>query len=252
MIDQDAHMQGPGRDGHVALAAWLFLILLILAGGRVEAGTFRIAPTLGDVPPGKSTATFRIVNTGNDVLTVQITAVRWSQQGNADAFDDAEELLVVPPLASIAPGKTQIVRIARQGQPPTAREEAYRVFFHEVPAAPPQGFVGVQTSLRLSVPLFFAPKTSEGRLAWTAGKSASGQLRLGVENRGTRFARLTRVRLQDKKGREVAELGGPQYALAGATRYWNLPGTTHLAPGTELTAIVEMGSTQQEFPLQIE
>jgi P pilus assembly chaperone PapD len=121
-----------------------------------------------------------------------------------------------------------------------------------VPAAPPEGFVGVQTSLRLSVPLFFAPKNGEGRLTWTAGRNASGDLQLRVENRGTRFARLTRIRIRDASGREVAALGGPQYALTGAKRHWDFPGTAHLPSGMELKAIVEMGSARQEFPLQIE
>lgn len=239
------------RGFTAALPILFLLISLILAGGRAEAGTFQIVPTLGDVPPGKSTATFRITNPGNETLTVQVSAQRWTQENNADVLQDTDELLVVPPLVNIAPGKTQVVRLARHGGN-NEREASYRIFFQEVPSAPPQGFVGVQTSLRLSVPLFFAPAEAEGKMTWTASRLSNGNIRLQADNVGSRFARITHIALRDKDKREVADLRGPLYVLAGATRYWDMPVSTQASPGKELTAIVEMGSTRQEFPLQIE
>lgn len=242
---------GSGLRGRLAALPFVLLAAVFaLSGQPAAAGTFHISPTLGDVPPGKATATFRIVNTGQEPLTVQITPQQWTQRHNDSVLEDTDDLLVVPPLVTVAPGQTQVVRIAHSSRD-NSIEQAYRIFFHEVPPAPPEGFVGLQTVLRLSIPLFFAPETGRGELAWSA-RSDGGQLQLDANNRGSRFARLTSLRLLDRKGREVASMSGPEYVLAGAARRWTFPAVGQVRKGEKLTAIVEIGSTKHEFELKIE
>lgn len=234
---------------HATLQALLFLAVFFLPVGPAAAGTFQIAPTLGDVPSDRSTATFRIMNPGDTPMTVQVRAYRWTQAGNEDVHVPADDLIIVPPLINVAPGATQIIRIAHKRRD-TGSEAAYRVHFEEVPSAPPAGFIGLQTALKLDVPLFFAPGNAEGRLEWTVKKTPRG-IALDIENTGTRFARFANIELADHSGRVIAHVKGPQYALAGATRQWNFTGVP-LERGAKLTAIVRMGAVRQEVPLVVE
>jgi fimbrial chaperone protein len=201
----------------VVLPALLACLLSLPA----TAGSFRISPTLADVPPGAAMATFRIQNSGGAPLTVQVTAKKWAQHNGKDILVATDTLLVVPPISTISPGDTQVVRVALQGQRP-GRELAYRLFFHEVPPPPPPGTIGLQTALRMNIPLFFAPAEKTGELDWEVRRLADGKLRLDARNRGTRFARFTGLRLTAGR-RELMALDGPMYLLAGTRRHWLLP-----------------------------
>lgn len=228
----------------------VLLAVFLLGAGTATAGTFQISPTLGDVPPGKSTATFRIRNPGDAPLTVQVRAYRWNQAGDEDRLTPADDLIIVPPLITISPCASQLIRIAHKRRDASS-EAAYRVHFEEVPPAPPAGFVGLQTALKLDVPLFFAPQNPVGKLEWRAKKSGD-RLSLHINNIGNRFARFGDIALKDGSGRIVARIKGPQYALAGASRQWEFAGLGKLARGTTLTVIADMGAVSQEVPLTIE
>lgn len=218
----------------VVLPALLACLLSLPA----TAGSFRISPTLADIPPDASMATFRIQNSGRAPLTVQVTAKKWGQHDGEDILVGTDTLLVVPPLSTIAPGDTQVVRVALQGRRPE-RELAYRVFFHEVPPPPPPGTVGLQTALRMSIPLFFAPAEKSGELDWEVRRLAGGKLRLDVRNRGTRFARFSGLQLAAGR-RELMGLDGPLYLLAVTNRHWILP-----APPADTTRLTLTMKTER-------
>lgn len=228
----------------------LFLVAFLLDAGTASAATFQISPTLGDVSPGKSTATFRILNPGDAPMTVQVRAYRWSQAGNEDQLAPADDLIIVPPLITISPGASQLIRIAHKRRDASS-EATYRVHFEEVPPAPPVGFVGLQTALKLDIPLFFAPQNAVGKLEWRLKKSGD-RVSLHIDNIGNRFARFASIALKDSSGRIIARVKGPQYALSGASRQWDFAGLRQLERGATLTVIADMGAVSQEVPLTIE
>ena len=213
------------------------------------AGTFQISPTLAEVPADASTATFRLINPMQTPLTVQVEAVRWHQRGNESWFEKADDLIVVPPLVRIAPGKTQLVRIAHRNRDKSV-EMAYRVRFHEVPAPPPAGFVGVQTALKLDVPLFFSPTSSRGELEWQAERNPDGRLRLTIDNTGTRFARFAEIQLQ-KGGKAAGHLQGPLYVLPGNTLELEVP-ELYVTRGEKYEVVARIGAGRQEVLLVVE
>ncbi|HEX7027401.1 MAG TPA: fimbria/pilus periplasmic chaperone [Gammaproteobacteria bacterium] len=227
--------------------AVLPVLLACLLSAPVTAGSFRISPTLADVPPGASMATFRVQNSGGTPLTLQVTAKKWGQHNGEDILVSTGSLLVVPPISTIAPGASQVVRVALQ-QPRPKRELAYRVFFHEVPPPPAPGTIGVQTALRLSIPLFFAPEKTAEELDWKVQRAANGKLRLTAHNRGTRFARLTGLGLT--AGRHaLTQLDGPLYILAGTRRHWLLPEPP--AKTRRLTLSLEAGHEKEQRVLML-
>lgn len=225
------------------------LLLLSLAGltaTPTSAGSFQINPTLAEVPAPKSTASFHLRNSGGTPLTVQIEARRWTQPQGEYAYAPAEDLIIVPPLARIPPGGKQIVRIAHKNRPAEG-EAAYRVLFREVPPAPEAGFVGVQTALKLDVPLFFSAEAPRHELVWRA-RRRGGRLHLTAENRGSRYARFTDLRVLDAKSRVIAETRALTYVLTRATRHWEFP-AAGVQQGERLRLVVGSGSRQQELPL---
>lgn len=239
-------------SGPRALVVRLCILMLfaVAAPGAAAASSFQVSPTLGEVGPDEFSTSFRIRNPGGEPLTVQVTASHWLQEDNEDRFEEAEELILVPPLVTIPPGESQLIRVAHRNRS-SAEEEAYRVFFHEVPPAPEPDFQGVRTSLRISLPLFFAPGQGSHALQWTAGIQGTDRLLLHVENRGERFARISVIQLLDGNGETVARIDGPQYVLSGAQRHWRLPANTP-ALHTDMRIHVEFSSTHEEYPLMLE
>lgn len=239
------------RGLRAALPVICILGTSLFVASESSAGTFRIAPTLGAVPAEKSTATFQLHNTGVESLTVQVQGFRWSQVDNANALEPADDLIVVPPLVSIPAGQTQIIRIARKHRDDSA-EGAYRVHFQEIPGPPPTGFVGLQTALKLNVPLFFLSRDTQQEIEWSIRRTDTQRLVLQARNTGTRFARFSKIALREKNGNAIATVRGPVYALAGAQREWEFDVVDTAVSADELNALVVMESVRREIPLTVE
>lgn len=221
------------------------LLLLLAAWANAPAGSFHVSPVLVEVPAGKTSATYRLRNTGVQPLTVQIDARYWVQRDNRDLHVDNKSLVVVPPLATVPPGSVQIVRVALRKQRPE-RELAYRVAFHEVPPPPPEGFIGVQTALKFEVPLFFSATEPTRTLDWRLDRGPGGTLRVGVRNRGTRFARFNRLDIVPRGERGFAQIKGPLYVLPGAIRYWTLENSPSFPRAHSYTLTIESGADRKK------
>lgn len=216
-----------------------------------NAGTFQIAPILAKVGPDSSSASFRLRNPSAEDVTVQVSAHRWEQIDNESVLQPADELIVVPPLVGIPAGATQVVRIARRERS-AGREHAYRVHFQEVPSALPEGFVGLQTQLKLDVPLFFTPREPHAEIEWRAVAGAEGTLRLDLTNVGNHFVRFSEISLRDQEGRNIRQVSGPEYALAGAQRSWRFEGLEDARSGSEFVVVAESGAKSKEISLTVE
>ena len=224
--------------------------MLWLAASAASAGSFRIAPTLAEVAPGTAVASFRISNSGTEPLPIQIEAFAWSQDESGDRNVPANDLVIVPRIATVAPGATQLVRVALR-TPARERELAYRVHFVELPMATADGFIGVRTTVRFDVPMFFAASTAPPQMRWDLSLAADGQARLAATNAGGRFIRLASLRLVDARGALLAERKGPLYVLAGATAQWPLTTHAKLAPGDEVTLEAGLEGSKESHRLKI-
>lgn len=230
-------------------AAYLLLLSICGLSTPTAANGLQLDPVLAEVPSGNASSVFRLRNPNRTPLTVQVEARQWYQAGGNDRYATAKDLIVVPPLVTIPPGGDQVIRVARTSRG-TAGEVAYRIAFREVPPEPAAGFVGVQTALRLDVPLFFLPDAPRDQLVWRAERRG-GNLHLTAENRGNHYTRFAQLRVLDANGRVLAETRSLTYVLAGATRYWTLP-AKDLPRGQRLRLVIGSGSGQQELPLTLD
>jgi len=104
--------------------------------------------------PGQLTAVLTVIADGNAETSFQVRPYAWTQPNESDQLTPTSELAVSPPLGTIPPGGTQVIRLVLR-QAPTAREANYRILLDQIP--PPAAPGTVRLALRLSIPVFAEP-----------------------------------------------------------------------------------------------
>lgn len=237
-----------------AAAAAAFFLLITLHAEIVAAGSFQVNPIRVDMSAGVTTAALTIRNDGDEPVVVQLSVLAWSQETGADAYGATSEALVTPPIATIAAGAQQIVRVGLRRAPDPRRELAYRLFLQEVPPPPKPEFNGLQVALRVSLPVFVAPLAPASRqLDWSARIEADEAIRLTARNTGNTHVRISdfELRLANEEV-QVAHEALLAYVLASQSREWLLrsqPGRIKTAKELRVKAITDAGDIEAVIKL---
>ncbi|MGE4053954.1 MAG: molecular chaperone [Vicinamibacterales bacterium] len=231
----------------------LVALLLVTAAGEASAfaqpSSVMIWPIHPVVRAGEKATALWLENRGAAPVTLQIRVVGWEQTDFDDEYRERPDgLIASPPMATIEPGRRQLVRLTRLTEPPAARELAYRVLVDELPpvnraAAVPaanQAAMGVTFRMRYSLPLFVHGPGLESPSA-SANASVSwrivsdGPMRwLEVRNDGTTHVRLTNTRMfTADSGFDLAP-GLLGYVLGHSTMRWRLPDSAPAGEGVTL------------------
>jgi fimbrial chaperone protein len=199
-----------------ALAA---VLVVFLAVGATRAQSLRVLPVNIQMPPGQKATTLTVINEGISVTAIQIRAYAWNQPDGNDRLTASDDVLASPPLVSIAPGASQVVRLVLR-RTPQGREATYRILLDQIPLAPVPG--SVQVVLRLSIPIFAQPATRALPHVLFHIERDTGQAYLVGINDGLRHEAIRDIVLSTSDGRRLkAEPGASPYILAGATRRWS-------------------------------
>lgn len=197
-----------------------------LLGGwaaSVQAASIAVSPLRLDIKPGQQMTALTVSNTGQTPVLVQGQIKAWLDSDQPEASASNGGMMLTPPLFKLAPGGKQLVRIGWQQQTATpAHELAFRVFLQEVPNT---GDIptGLRVALRLSVPLFAQPASTEVRaLDWQWQPAGAGST-LQLHNNGNRHERISRLKVTDAKQHVL--LDGPRllYVLPGQRQTMSLP-----------------------------
>src|ERR1035441_3937596 len=137
-----------------ALAAILVIPMTSLAAG---AQALAVLPVNILVQPGQKAATLTVTNQGTTETAIQIRAFAWNQPDGADQLTTSDAVVVSPPLASIAAGATQVIRIILR-QSPQSSEDTYRILVDQIPPKAEPGVVHIV--LRMSIPIFADRKST--------------------------------------------------------------------------------------------
>jgi len=213
------HPDLPKWKARLSYLAFLFFLVPVLARAGASVS---VSPVRVELSKVHRTAVLTLRNDGDSATVVQAQVMAWSQQNGAAQFAESGDILVSPPLFNVAAGATQIVRLGLRRAPDPTQELAYRLFLQEVPSAAPAAQQTVRVALRLSLPIFVeAIDPKPPRLAWSAYREPSGELRVSVENSGPKHVLLfdLRVGAPDADAVPIATKG-PQYVLAGQQRSW--------------------------------
>jgi len=226
----------------------LAAILIVLATGQAaNAQALSVLPVNVQMAPGEQASTVTVTNQGTSETAVQIRAYKWSQQGDNDELAASNDVIVSPPIARIAPGDSQIVRLILR-QPAQGREQTYRIILDQIPPPAEPGVVHVV--LRMSIPIFAQPRTRATADVQFRVEVKDGKSYLVGVNDGLRHEAIRGIELKTSDGRTLkVESGVSPYILAGTTRHWKIdaPDAAPLPNNTlQLTAQTDAGSIAQQ------
>jgi fimbrial chaperone protein len=225
------------------------LALLILTG-LAQAGSFGVSPIRVTLTPQQPTGVLTVRNQSDQETVVQVQANAWSQQDGTDVLEESADLIAVPPLFTLPPGGSQVVRVGLRRPPAVEGELTYRLLLREVPPPPADDFMGLQVALNLSLPVFVLPAGgARPELQGGLVHQAKGTVGLQLLNAGNAHVQLQQFELTKPDGSVLNSPALSVYLLPGQSRSWDLeadalPGRWSLAAETDAGPV--------EFELQLE
>jgi fimbrial chaperone protein len=193
---------------------------------HAAAGDVGIMPVAVQLDRLRDRATVHVTNHGSEPMTMQADAVAWTRHDGADQHAPTGEIIVNPPVFTVPPGRTQVVRLGLRRSPDADQLATYRLVLREVPAAPAdsrtlmRGAVRVLVALR--VPVYVMPRLVQRAEHWQLQRDALGQLHAAVTNAGNVHLRVDAVRLHDGSPLPLAETTAGTVLLPGESRSFAL------------------------------
>jgi fimbrial chaperone protein len=212
------------------LAMWL------AGAGAASAGSFAVSPVRATLSAARGTGSLTVHNNGTEAAVVQLSVVAWSQESGQDVYQPSKDVLATPPLFTVQPGASQVVRVGLRRAPDATRELSYRLYLQEVPPPPKADFTGLQVALRLSVPVFVTPAKANAKpvLHWRLSRAPGGGLTLAADNNGSVHVQVANFSLADANGKALASRQVAAYLLPNQGRAWQLALEPLPAAGTKL------------------
>ena len=211
------------------------LVVLALATAEAALGaSFSVSPVRVELSPRDNVVAVTVTNTGDQPGSIRLSVFSWRQEANEDRLDPTRELVATPPLFTVAPGESQIVRFGLRRAPKADRELSYRAIFEEIPGPrPAQGAPALQITLRISIPIFYQSREDmKSTLVWTLARDGADKLRLSVRNDGAASAQLGDLGLaRPGVAAPFVQQKNFAYVLPGAERSWSLS-----IPAAEMTS----------------
>lgn len=201
--------------------------LALLGAWGTVAQALTISPVLVELSPDHPITSITLSNPGDRPISFQTATLAWTQSDGVDRYAETDELLVVPRIAEIRAGGTQIFRVMARG-PAGPQERAYRLVFEDVTEdiapAPSSDAVSITLRVNHSLPVFVASAGKPGALA-SLGRctdsampvpAGTGCVRL--RNDGNRYLQIKAITVDGANWHR--DLGASSRVLAGAWRQW--------------------------------
>jgi fimbrial chaperone protein len=236
------------RFARICRAAAAALCSLLLACGPARAQGLEVSPTNIQLAPGQSAVSLTITNRNERRVSFQIRGFAWRQEGPVeDILTPTSDLLASPPIATIEPGASQVVRVVLR-HPHAGHEDTYRILFDQLP--PPNEAGVVHLLVRISIPVFAEPPTQVSpQVHWRIARRDGGAWLIAT-NDGTRHLTLHDIKIGSADGRTLGvEIKSPPHILPGGSRRWRILSEAPLAPGqaVHLTAGADTGAVDERI-----
>jgi fimbrial chaperone protein len=219
--------------------------------GVAHAGSFSVNPVRVTLSSKQPVAAITVRNSGSEPAVIQLETSAWSQEQGQDVLVPSTDVLATPPIFTVAPGKTQILRIGLRRPAAGAGESTYRLVLREVPSSAQT--TGLRVALMISMPVFVMPAREVApKLEWRASRTTDGQIRVHATNKGDAHVQLTKIELAEGGkilgGRNVAD-----YVLPGNTRSWLLKSASAAADAKiQIRSVTDAGAFNLDVPLEVE
>jgi len=229
-----------------------FVLSILAAGIPAWGGTFQVSPVRATLSTSRSIAALTVKNHGAEPAVVQLEVVTWSQHEGKDVYVATKEIIATPPIFTVPPGGTQVVRVGLRRAPDPQRELAYRLYLQEVPPAPGAGFQGLQVALRLGVPVFVNPRAAVApALKWSARRGAGAELKIGLANSGYVHVQVSELKVSSARGETLASQPAVGYVLPGQSREWGIK-VSPLPSGAALRLVAQTDAGEVKVDLVVE
>jgi fimbrial chaperone protein len=187
----------------------------------MQAGSYTVKPVRIELSARQLRTTIQIQNLGDEPTTIQAQVVAWNASGAEEVLSDNDEILLNPPIFTIAAGHTQFLRLGLRHPQPDTKEGTYRLILEEVPPPPKPGFNGLTTLLKITVPIFVKPRVSSPQLAWALHRTSDQEVRLSVQNSGNAHVQIRKLAVTAGEASEPGfEQGTVTYVLQNARKEW--------------------------------
>jgi fimbrial chaperone protein len=229
----------------------LFCAMAPLAG-VAHAGSLNVNPIRVTLSAKQPVAALTLRNAGAEPTVVQIETSAWSQSMGKDVLTPSSDVLATPPIFTIAPGATQILRVGLRKQPQASGELTYRLILREVPPKKPTP--GLRVALTISMPVFVLPPSGVAPdVKWKATRTADGKIRMQATNGGNAHVQVGKIDLK-AEGKDVGSRGVSEYVLPGNSREWVVDASAKHSVGTLLRVVAktDAGMMEADVPLEAE
>jgi fimbrial chaperone protein len=224
-----------------ALALVGAAVILLLAVPAASAQALAVLPVNVFFSPGQKASSLTVTNVGSSETAIQIRAYAWSQKDGDDQLTDSDAVVLSPPLATIAPGASQVIRLILR-QLPQGREATYRILIDQIPPPAEPGIVHMV--LRMSIPIFAQPPTRAVPHVPFHLEIDAGKLVLVGINDGLSHGVIHDIVLSTNDGRKLKEESSASpYILAGATRRWPIAAQGSLPQPSETLQLIAHSDT---------
>ena len=206
---------------------FVMLAMLVSVTGALAA-ELSLMPVAVHLDRARDRTTVQVTNNGSTAVVLQADAIAWRRDAGVDRDEASDDLIVNPAVFTIAPGRTQIVRVGLRRTTASEQEATYRMVLREVPTAETAGTPSVQGNVRVLVtmrlPVYVAPAAVRREERWHARYDEQGRLVAHVTNNGNVHYKVGAVRVQGEDARTTVVAQGPDSVLfPGEARSFRLP-----------------------------
>jgi fimbrial chaperone protein len=224
-----------------------FVFSVLLTGPAAIAQSLSVLPVNIFFAPGQRATSLTVTNQGKSETAIQIRAYAWNQKDGEDHLTASDLVVASPPLATMAPGATQVVRLILR-QSPQSREATYRILLDQIPPPAEPGVVHIV--LRMSIPIFAQPAIRSFADVQFHLERNAGQIYLVGFNAGNLHESIRDISITTSDGRKLKEDSNTSpYILAGATRRWHIAAQDSMPLSNEtmqLTAHANAGAIEEQ------
>jgi fimbrial chaperone protein len=235
------------RNMAAAIPAAAVFIIIVGATSAGRAQSLKVVPVNIQIAPGEKAATLTVINDGSTATAIQIRTYDWGQPDGKDQLTPSTDVLASPPVVTIAPGESQVIRLVLR-RSPQGKEATYRILLDQIPPPAEPGIVHMV--LRLSIPIFAQPTTRGiAHVRFHLERDADNVFLVGT-NDGLRHEAFRDIVLSTSDGRQLKPATGVSpYVLSGVTRRWALAMQGTLPTENEvikMTAQADGGKIEQQ------
>jgi fimbrial chaperone protein len=229
--------------------------LALLGAVAASGADLSIMPVAVQLDAAHDRSTVRVTNQGASPVILQADAIGWVREGGVDRDTATSDLIVNPPVFTVAPGQTQIVRVGLRRNSAAEREATFRMVLREVPAQEPaggalQGQVRVLVAVR--VPVYVAPSVVRRQERWVARYDDAGQLVAAVTNDGNVHYKIGSLHLATEDPSATTRAQGPQsVVMPGEVRSFVLRAPVKLPVDQPAVLEVQTDTGMQYVPITI-